>query len=420
MSLYIVCLPTVDAGLSASYDFLRVSSSQQATKQSDAGSATAALLTAPVRGAETVVVIPAASLSWHSVQLPDGLTAASSRLRAVLGGLLEDRLLDDEERLHLALAPSAGTAPGGQTWVAACDKAWLYGHLKALEAVQMSASRVVPEFAPDAGLLQLHAVDGTEAACWVMTGDAVGGLMRLPFSAAALSVVPRLNDQQALAIFAEPALAAQAEQFAQSSVSLVTRNERWLDAARSSWDIAQFDLARNRRSRTVKKISSLFSQVLRERQWRPFRWGLGVFLVANIVGLNVSAWQQNAQLDATRAAIQNTLTQTFPSVRVVVDAPVQMQREVNLLRQASGAMTAGDLEAMLAALAAVAPASRISSIEFSAGELRVKGVAENLQAGPQGSSQDTQSPAALLKAKGYVAQLEADTYVVKLSDRAAP
>ena len=182
MSLYIVCLPSVEAGLSASYDYLRSTGGSQPNQQLNVDSATAALLSQPARGAELVVVVPATALSWHSVALPNGVTAASPRMRAVLVGLLEERLLDDEDRLHFALAPSRGSAPGGQTWVAACDKAWLQGHLQALEAAQLQVSRVVPEFAPDAGPVQLHAVDGGQSASWIMTGDAVGGLMRLPFS----------------------------------------------------------------------------------------------------------------------------------------------------------------------------------------------------------------------------------------------
>ena len=115
MSLYIVCLPSVDASLSASYAYLQPGSGLQPTQPLDVGSATTALLPAPARGDELVVVVPSAALSWHAVDLPAGLNTTSPRLRAVLGGLLEDRLLDDEERLHFALAPSVGTAPGART-----------------------------------------------------------------------------------------------------------------------------------------------------------------------------------------------------------------------------------------------------------------------------------------------------------------
>ena len=412
MSLLIVCLPGSDADVSANYGFAQSIDGADPGYQGTSSSATAALLPLPVRGQELVVVVPSAALSWHCVNLPAGLGAASSRLRPVLAGLLEDQLLDDEDRLHFALAPELGTAPNGKTWVAACDKAWLKSHLQALEAFQKPASRVVPEFSPDSGPLQLHAVEGVDSSSWIMTGDAVGGLMRLPFSEAALSIVPKANLQETVAVFAEPALASQVEQMVQSSVGLVSRQQRWLEASSSSWDLLQFDLTRNTRSRATKKISGLASSLLRARQWRPARWGVGVFLVANLVGLNVWAWQQNAQLDGLRIAISNTLTQTFTGVRVVVDAPLQMQREVNALRQASGALSGGDLEAMLAALAAVAPAASITSVDFSGSELRVKGLAANLQT--------DQNVAAQLKAKGYISQLENDTFVVKPNDKAAP
>ena len=46
------------------------------------------------------------------------------------------------------------------------------------------------------------------------------------------------------------------------------------------------------------------------------------------------------------------LVQTFPGVRVVVDAPLQMERELALLRQASGAVANDALEAMLAGVGA--------------------------------------------------------------------
>ena len=410
MSLLIVCLPSIDAGLSASYGYVQSGDGVNPDRQSGLSSATAALLPAIARAGELVVVIPTAALSWHCVDLPAGLGATSPRLRAVLAGLLEDQLLDDEERLHFAIASQTGTAPDGKTWVMACDKAWLKSHLQALETAQRPAGRLVPEFSPDTGPLQLYAVEGNDSASWVMTGNAVGGLMRLPFSAAALSIIPELLPQQSVAIFAEPALVAQAEEFTQSSVGLVTQPQRWLEASRSSWDLAQFDLAQNARSRTAKKISSFASSLLRERQWRPVRWGVAVFLLANLAGLNVWAWQQNARLGAMRASLQSSLTQNFPNVKVVVDAPVQMQREVSALRLASGALSSSDLETMLAALATAAPASSISNLDYSAGELRVKGLAENLQT----------SVAAQMKSKGYTAQLEGDTYRIKPDDKASP
>lgn len=69
-------------------------------------------------GDEVVAVAPARALSWHQVELPQGVSTSSTRLRAVLEGLLEERLLDDAENLHFALEPTID--PGLPFWVAVC------------------------------------------------------------------------------------------------------------------------------------------------------------------------------------------------------------------------------------------------------------------------------------------------------------
>src|SRR5512134_1455542 len=60
--------------------------------------------------ADTVVAwLGPTDVSWHRVTLP---RAPASKLRAALVGLLEEQLLDDEQAVHLAVAPqaSAGSA----------------------------------------------------------------------------------------------------------------------------------------------------------------------------------------------------------------------------------------------------------------------------------------------------------------------
>jgi len=66
--------------------------------------------------------------------------------------------------------------------------------------------------------------------------------------------------------------------------------------------------------------------------------------------------------------------QSFPGVRTVIDAPLQMERELALLRRSSGALGQNDLEAMLAELARVLPGGEAAqSLDFSNGDLRVTG-----------------------------------------------
>ena len=80
-------------------------------------------------------------------------------------------------------------------------------------------------------------------------------------------------------------------------------------------------------------------------------------------------------MQARRAGLSSTLTQTFPQVKLVVDAPLQMERELTLLRQASGAVTGRDLEPVLSTLGSVTGADQsLNAIDFVSGEIRLKGL----------------------------------------------
>ena len=73
--------------------------------------------------------------------------------------------------------------------------------------------------------------------------------------------------------------------------------------------------------------------------------------------------------------MRNALTQTFPKVQVVVDAPVQMERELAVLRQAAGSVSPRDLEPLLAAAGAALPEGQLpNALEYTAGELRLRGI----------------------------------------------
>jgi general secretion pathway protein L len=364
-----------------------------------------ALLPRPAgAGGEVVAIVPVTALSWHQVELPKGVTAASPRLRAVLEGLLEDRLLDEPDTLHFALQPHARA--GEPVWVAVCARQWLRDAVQALEAAGRPITRIVPEFTPEAPLA-LHAVGEPEHGTLVLTG--ADGVLAVPLAAHSLAMLPPVPDDARR--MAEPAVAALAEQLLQHPVQLQQAPQRWLQAAQSGWDLAQSEFASSNRARAVKRLGALWGDVLRAPQWRPARWGAIVLVAANLVGLNAWAWKERSGLAAKRESVQRVLTTTFPQVKVVVDAPVQMEKEVALLRQAAGATSARDLETMLGELAAVAPPQRpLTAIDYSGGELRVKGLAS--------SPPEAAALAESLRSRGYAAELRGDTLV--LTPREAP
>ncbi|WP_137892844.1 type II secretion system protein GspL [Ramlibacter sp. 2FC] len=404
MSSLILTLPASDADPQAGYAYALTPDGQQLGSHA---SAPAALLPAPGRGGEVVAVVPAGRLSWHSVELPRGVGPGSTRLRPVLESLLEDRLLDEPEQLHLALAPDASA--GARAWVAACDRAWLRGHLQALEAAQRPVARIVPELAPATGPTQCHAVGEPGQASLLLTGEAAGGtVLVLPLSAAALSLAAPEIEAHGL-LTAEPGLAAETEQLLQRKAELRTQPQRALLATQSAWDLAQFEFGGSGRHRAARRLAAAWQDFRHAAAWRPARWGLALLLLAQLAGLNAWAWRTEAAMKARQAAIRDTLSQTFPQVRLVVDAPLQMAREVAALRQATGATSGRDLEAMLAALGqALPPGQGIGAIEYSAGAARFKG----LQLGAAELGELGKS----LRPLGYQAHAEGDSLLLQAAE----
>ncbi|MGE8320021.1 MAG: type II secretion system protein GspL [Comamonas sp.] len=373
MSTLILTLPMPD-GAEALYSYTL---SPDGRSMAQHGSTTAALLPHPGRAGETVAVVPARLLSWHRVTLPQGVSAQSPRLRAVLEGLLEEWLLDEPGQLHFALQPQAHA--GAPVWVATCPRAWLREHLQALEAAGRAIGRIVPSHTPDtpspdgATVLVTGTPEAAQALCYGL-GEAV---VPLPLTRETAALLPA-STPDTPPVHAEPAVVAVAEQLLGRPVQLYSAAQTMLDAAASDWDLAQLDFANSGRQRMQRRLGSGLNDVLHAPAWRPARWGALALAVVALVGVNARAWQERQQLKAKQTMVRNILTTSFPKVQVVVDAPMQMAREVALLRQASGGLTPGDLEPLLAAageaLTALPPGSMPSQIEYANHELRLRGL----------------------------------------------
>ena len=373
MSLLILTLPLADDAGPPEYRYTLSHDGHQVAQH---GRASAALLPATGRAAgELIALVPVQALSWQRVQLPPGVAPGSLRMRAVLEGLLEDHLLDDPAKLHFSLAP--GAASGASSWVAVCDREWLRNALRALELAGRPVARVVPEFSPGGEYISLHAIGTPEQAQLVLAGVPPDGTVAaLPLTPAALTLIPESSaaDTQMVAT-AEPAVAALAEVLLGRPVTLVSADERALQAARSQWDLAQFDLANSGRTRALRKAGGLLGALLQAPQWRAARWAVSLLVLAQVVGLNAWAWKEESVLKAKRDAVRDILTLTFPQIKVVVDAPLQMERELAVLRQASGALASADLEPMLAAAgAALTATGGANAVDFKPGALRLSGI----------------------------------------------
>jgi len=340
-------------------------------------SATGAAATLSNAAGEVVAVVPHSRLSWLPVMLPPA--SHGPRLAAVLQGLLEDRLLDDAQQLHLVLSPTAEASArtGGSALVAVCDKVWMRQALAPLQAAGLTVQRIVPELSPsDRPVLQVmgepdHA---QSVLCHAQ------GVSLLPPNTAQWSAFAELTAAD-LQIQAEPAMVARVQSTLQRQPMLQSAAQRWVKSSQSDWDLAQGEWAQGQAQRLQRALQVAWQTLMHAPAWRPVRWGLVALLALQVVGLNALAWRERSQLEARQASLQTILRTTFPSVTLVIDAPLQMQREVDLLQQKSGVASSTDFEPLLATLASVLPTDQTpAQIHFSQQTLRVQGITPDTQA----------------------------------------
>ena len=331
------------------------------------GHAAPALL--PKADAATLIV-PAQALSWHLAGLPKLPRGSSAqKTQALLAGVLEEQLLDDAVQMHLAACPTL--TQDGKTWVAACHKGDLQAAVAALQAARVPLTRIVPEVFPSDAVV-LHASGSPEAA--TITWADAQGVLCLPLSQAA--ILPAWPDT--LAISAEPAVAAQAEQVLGSRVNVLQASQWAMRAAAAAQergiDLAQGDLAVSGGGRVWQSLTGTLRDMFAAPAWKPARWGVALLLLANVIGLNAWSYKQKEVVLAKRAQMNQLLTQSFPNVKVVVDAPLQMQRELANLRLAQGQLSGRDFESIYGRFSSVANVNTApSAIEFVANEVQIRG-----------------------------------------------
>ena len=155
-------------------------------------------------------------------------------------------------------------------------------------------------------------------------------------------------------------------------------------AAASNRNLAQFELMASKSGRAFKQFAVQWQKLLHAPQWRPLRWGLVALLLTHAIALNAVAYRQKTLIAQKRTEIENVFVHTFPDVPVVVDAPVQMRRELGVLAQSRGASETDPARLLTAIAGALAKSNgntagnksgspkNLSAIDLAGGELRLK------------------------------------------------
>jgi general secretion pathway protein L len=147
--------------------------------------------------------------------------------------------------------------------------------------------------------------------------------------------------------------------------------QRLLQAARTLWNLRQFDLVRrNRGTRALRDAARQFQSP----NWRPARIGLAALIAAQVIGLNLWAWLQHSAIEARREAAVSVVKASFPRIsdNEIRRAPMLiMQREVDALRLAAGKPGDADFEPMLQAAAVAWPADQppVENLRYENGKL---------------------------------------------------
>lgn len=315
--------------------------------------------------ADTVVaVLSDVDVGWHTVTVPK---APAARLRAALGGLLEEAVLDDVDSLHFALAPEL--TPGQTGWVAALQHQWLAATLGELERAGIPVDRVVPSTAPAEPAEGHFLPDLAEASAPPrLVFSHKGGVSCLSLSGGLAKALVAQSGTDEVRWTAHPAAVAAAERWLGTPVSVLDDAQRALGSTRTAWNLRQFDLLpRHRGTLALRDLWRRFFSPA----WKPVRWGLTALVALQLVGVNVWAWQQERGLAERRKAMNTLLQGTHPQVRAVLDAPLQMQRETETLRGSAGKPGDNDLEPLMAAAAAAWPDGRapVQNLRFEPGKL---------------------------------------------------
>lgn len=320
-----------------------------------AGSATLATLP---RAEVCELIIPAELVLLTRATLPRG---NRQKMRQMLPYAIEDRLVTEPDAVHVAAGP---VLADGQTALAVIDKAWLTRVLARLNEAGLRPRSAWPET-----LLPDLPADG-----WVMVWDGRGGFLRSgaqagmsldggsaaqPPAALTLSVAQAREagalPQHLLLRLREGTPPPDIESWSHALGMAVEVGAKWAPLEHPDTPNGGIDL-----------LQGAFTSSSAAYEWWP-RVRLPLILAGLIalvqVGATTTEWLLlNREKQQLQAAMERSFREAFPDARVVIDAPLQMQRNLTELRGAAGHLSPGDFLPLLARVATVLDADSRGSL----------------------------------------------------------
>ena len=313
---------------------------------------------------EVEVIVPAAAVLLTSAKLPKG---SRSQQRRLLPYAVEERIAAEPEAVHVALGPRLET---GEFALAVTDRAWLERALERLAEGGLRPSRAFPE----------TLLGRIEAGCWSAVWSGAEGWARTgPCSGIALDGGSEETPPLALslAVREEP---PEKILLHSRGGALLPDLAKWSGAlgvpvsAGSDWQWARQKLDA---AHAINLLQGDFAPAGVARELMPRLRPL-LMLAAAIVLLQAGAasvdwWLQKRETRQLQGQIEQNFRKAFPEAKVIVDAPLQMRRNLAELRAAAGAMGPGDFLPLLAQVGAAATfdGGRLRALEYQGAVLKM-------------------------------------------------
>lgn len=346
------------------------------------------------------IVVPIEMLSWHQVRLPKG-KRRGLKLRSILEGILEDRLLDDPKLLQFAVEPKIKN--DHLTWVAVCEKSSLNYLLKEDISVRKSIVRLVPEFSPAVNSTPKIWLVGTEKSSKIVVIN-TDWVYQLPISLVDSALITSIKrNNPGVQIFSEPHLVDFARDNFELDPILVTAEERRNLA--SDTERCPFQFEPTQSTGYLNLIESIYRYVVLRPECRLLHYSAAFFLIAHLVVLQVYSLRIKNELASIKIEMNRILTDSFPETRIIIDPAFQMQRAVNALNERSGVVQHRDFERILEIIGTLVPKNfSPATLKFSGDSLRVGFISADTAV--------TQRLVEGLQSRGYRTRLDNDSIVI--------
>jgi general secretion pathway protein L len=280
------------------------------------------------KGDESVVIAPAARVLLLDAKLPKG---NRRQLRQALPFAVEDRITADPETIHVV---AGTTRADGTTALAVVDKGWLRRVVNALHDAgilprRMLVETLAPPLEPGAWTVIWREREG-----FVRTGEASGLALEGP-----LELALAMREQQKpekIVVRPQSSLPDLAHWTSELGVPVVPGARwDWAQADNSEINLLQGDFAGNGTGNVLTRLRPVFA--------------LAAIIAVVHFAITIYDWARlRNEARQLNVEIEKTFRTAFPDAKVIVDAPLQMQRNLDALKRASGQAGGTDFIPLLA------------------------------------------------------------------------